>query len=106
MKKNYICCSFITIFIVVLTTASAQDLTSRQDSYWVIESNLKTPKNSIVYFYNGKSELMYKQTISGKKINATRAKVQRKLNELLNEVNIAWLSDKKLEDSTVVANRF
>jgi hypothetical protein len=106
MKKNYICCSFITIFIVVLTTASAQDLTSRQDSYWVIESNLFTPRNSIVYFYNAENQLMYKQTVSGKKLNVNRALVRKKLNDMLNEVNTVWLADKMKRDSIFVANRF
>jgi hypothetical protein len=106
MKKYYIICSLMILLSLVLYTASSQNKQPRQDSYWVIESNLFTPRNSIVYFYNAENQLMYKQTVSGKKLNVNRALVRKKLNDMLNEVNTVWLADKLKRDSIFVANLF
>jgi hypothetical protein len=106
MKKYYIICSLMILLSLVLSTASSQNKQPRKDAYWVIESNLFTPRNSIVYFYNAENQLMYKQTVSGKKLNVNRALVRKKLNDMLNEVNTVWLADKLKRDSIFVANLF
>lgn len=79
------------IFLIVLLlltlaiAASAQDSTvvKKPDfANWVIESNVKTPKFSIIKFYNAKQELIYQEEIKGKIINVARVKVQKKLNDV------------------------
>src|SRR6476620_6110071 len=50
---------------------------------WVVESNVKDPKNSMVFFYNDNLELIYQEKITGKKINIDRAKVKKALNQTL-----------------------
>ncbi|MGE5521537.1 MAG: hypothetical protein ACM3VS_16545 [Candidatus Dadabacteria bacterium] len=58
--------------------------------YWVIESNKKNPKNSIIYFYTNENVLMYKEAVNGMKINVNRKKVLTRLNNVLEASAIAW----------------
>ena len=105
MKKKYIFCSLMTISMMFFT-ASSQNMVLTKEPYWVVESNLKTPKHSIIYFYTQENILMHKQTVSGKKLKANNIKVQRKLNKILQEINTAWQKENIIIDSVVIANRF
>ena len=79
------------IFLIVLrllaitTVANAQDSIGKKADFanWVIESNVNTPKISVIKFYNAKQELIYQEQINGKTINVNRSKVQKRLNEVL-----------------------
>lgn len=50
---------------------------------WVVESNVKDPKNHVVHFYNDELELIYQEKIAGKRLNIDRAKAKKALNEVL-----------------------
>ncbi len=67
---------------------------------WVIESNLKTPRNSVVKFYNAKQDLIYQEEIKDRRLNVSRVEVQYKLNQIL-----AQLLEKnlKIKESNLVA---
>lgn len=75
------------MFLVVVTTgAKAQDtvFVQRADfANWVIESNVKTPKKSVVKFYNQQQELIYQEEIKNKRLNVRRTKLRNKLNQVL-----------------------
>ena len=79
------------IFILALATiahfASAQKIPMSNKGYWVIESNKQTPKQSVVNFYNLNNELVYQETITGKKVkvdnNRTRKVLQNTLETVL-----------------------
>jgi hypothetical protein len=58
--------------------------------YWVIQSNLKTPKNCIIYFYTIQHELVYKEVVSGKKINIEKTSTRKHLEGVLNQAITAW----------------
>lgn len=67
--------------------ANAQDKNNKADfANWVVESNVKTPKNSVVKFYNAKQELIYQETVVGKRIKINRTKVKEGLNNILNQL--------------------
>lgn len=75
----------VLILITIATVANAQDNIGKKSDFanWVIESNIKTPKVSVIKFYNAKQELIYQEQINGKTINVNRVKVQKRLNEIL-----------------------
>ncbi|HEX7366347.1 MAG TPA: hypothetical protein VF273_04580 [Pelobium sp.] len=52
-------------------------------AYWVVESNLKTPKTSLVRFYNQKNEIIYQEIIANKRVNIERKKTKKALNKIL-----------------------
>ena len=50
-----------------------------EKGYWVVESNINSPLNHIVRFYNNDNELLYKETLAGVKLNPDKRKVKMKL---------------------------
>ena len=52
-----------------------------EKGYWVVESNIHSPLENTVRFYNNDNVQIYKETISGTKINFKRAKVKMKLKD-------------------------
>ena len=58
--------------------------------YWVVESNINSPLNHIIRFYNNANELLYKETLQGVKLNAGKRKVKMKLKKVLEASVLAW----------------
>lgn len=91
----------ISAFIAMLSlTVSAQEKKDNANfANWVVESNVKTPKSSIVKFYNANQELVYQEVVIGKKIKIERAKVRDGLNQILKQI----IADKKPSNDVVMA---
>jgi hypothetical protein len=83
--------------VIAFSVAQAQETTQPLQPYWVIESNVNTPRQSTVYFYTARHELMYKEQVEGKKLNVNRRKIVKRLNEALNETVIAWQKEKAVK---------
>jgi len=58
--------------------------------YWVIESNVKTPENSVIYFYNNDNELVYKEKLEGIRINWKKRRVLMHLKTVLEQSIASW----------------
>jgi len=88
--------SMVLAFISNDSYAQRKAVGMPDDGYWVIESNVKTPRQSTVYFYTRSQQLIGQQQFSGKKLNVSRRKVVKELNGLLYQSLVAW--NKKEED--------
>lgn len=89
-----------TLIAMLSLTASAQEKKDTANfANWVVESNVKTPKNSIVKFYNANQELVYQEAVNGKKIKIERAKVREGLNQILKQI----INDRKTRTDVVMA---
>ncbi len=89
-----------TLIAMLSVTASAQEKKDTANfANWVVESNVKTPKNSIVKFYNASQELVYQEAVNGKKIKIERAKVREGLNQILKQI----ISEKRIPTDVVMA---
>lgn len=101
----------LTIFIATSLVSTAQKNETRstktpryvsEQGYWVIESNVKQPKSSIVYFYNLQQQLVYKEEVTGIRLNVNRTKVKMRLKKALelaiavNEKKKQWPKDEKI----------
>jgi len=78
--------------------------------YWVVESNINSPLNHIISFYNNDNELLYKETLTGVKMNPEKRKVKMKLKKVLESAVLA-LEKKKDglihgEEMTLVKSAF
>lgn len=62
--------------------------------YWVVESNLNSPLDHIITFYNNDNELLYKETLTGVKLNPEKRKVKMKLKKALESAVLAWENKK------------
>jgi hypothetical protein len=74
--------------------------------FWNIESNIKTPRTNTIYFYNNNKELVYKETVTNKRVNINRKKVCKKLEAVLIQAVTAWEKQNVLgENEALVARR-
>ena len=68
--------------------------------YWVIESNIKKPGISVIYYYRKDNQLVHKETVIGTTLNTKNKKVKMKLKETLeraieNFEETAWSGKKE-----------
>ena len=106
MKKTFLLLQ-LTIVIFFCSSAVAQDRKSVSEPYWVVESNVKTPRHSVVHFYNSDNVVMYKETIDGKRVNINRPKTRRRLNDALKQVAQVWQKDHQMKEvKSLVAKMF
>jgi hypothetical protein len=76
-----------------------------EKGWWVIESNVHTPKNNIIYFYNNEGVLVYKEKIEGIRINPSRKTTRLQLKQVLESAVVTWEQKHKLiENEALVAN--
>jgi hypothetical protein len=74
-----------------------------EKGYWVIESNVKTPKSAIVYFYNNENELVYKERVEGIKLNVKKDATKMKLKKVLETAVWAWEAKQPVKESDSLA---
>ena len=101
MKKTLFMMIMIFISSLTCTALFAQDEDQptrtpkalkwiSEKGFWITENNIKTPENSIIYFYNNDGILVYKERIEGFTINLKKKKVLMILKKVLEESVIAW----------------
>ena len=66
--------------------------------YWVAESNIHKPQEQTIWFYNNENVLVYKETLTGGKLNLNRGKVKMQLKRVLEASVQSWNATKKLEE--------
>lgn len=99
MKKSIVLI-IAALFIVFNSFAQAEDENPvnsyptpkwvSEKGYWVIESNLKTPDQSIVYFYTNDDVLVYKEKINGLVLNLNKRKIKMSLKQVLEQSVYAY----------------
>ena len=102
---------FLILFVLLHTIVSAQASGKAPKwlsgkGFWNMESNIKSPRTCTIYFYNNSNELVYKETITGKRININRKKIRKDLEAVLVQAVTAW--EKKnvyRENEALVAQR-
>ena len=96
------------ILVLACTAASAQKSKTQKepDGFWVIESNVKTPRQSTVYYYNRSNEVIYREDVSGRKLNTTRRKTVRRLNQVLDQSLTAWKNNHGKSSVELVKSKY
>ena len=83
---------FLILIMFLSSLAGKAQEGMPKEGFWVIESNVKTPRKNFIRFYNHLNELIYEEEVLNKKININRAKVRKALTKvlqtLLNPVNV------------------
>lgn len=63
---------------------------------WMVESNIKSPLHSVIYFYTNDGIVIYKETIDGIHLDVTKKKVKMRLKKVLAEALVAWNQNKQV----------
>jgi len=70
-----------------------------EKGYWVAETNIHTPKKSIVRFYNNDHVLVYSEKVEGVVLKLQRRKVKMNLKKVLETSLIAWEAKQKASEN-------
>lgn len=116
MKKQFL---FAVMFSLISLFASAQTETNGEvdmipvpkwvsnKGYWVVESTLKNPKTSIVYFYTNENLLVYKEKVEGIVLNLKKTKIKMCLKKVLEQSVYAYAQRRAVsENEAWVASSF
>jgi hypothetical protein len=96
MKRKFLLLPLLVIFAALPVVCFSQETQQKKPAwvpekgYWVVESNIHTPKNNILYFYNLDNVLVYKEEIKGMKIRLTKKSVRLNLKKVLDQSVAAW----------------
>jgi len=110
IKAVFLAILFVTIFIMANAQEnSAENAPTRpawlpENGYWVVESNLKTPKHAIVYFYADDDTMIYKEELNAVKLNLKKEKTKMKLKKLLESALWAWEAKKPINETAKIVN--
>ena len=87
----------LTHFIAAAQQTSAPPVPKwvSDKGYWVVEGNVKTPRENTILFYNNDHVLVYKESLTGVKLNTNKRKVKMKLKQVLESSVTAWESKKE-----------
>ncbi|HLP39251.1 hypothetical protein [Lacibacter sp.] len=78
-----------------------------EKGYWVVKSNVKQPKEAVVYFYDLQHELVYKEELKNVNLNIKRTKVKMRLKRALEQAITAHeRGDLPSKDEKIVAAVF
>jgi len=58
--------------------------------YWVVESNIYKPLDHIIRFYDNDNILLYKEVVTGMRLDPTKRNVKMKLKQVLETNIVAW----------------
>ncbi|WP_207511190.1 hypothetical protein [Longitalea luteola] len=58
--------------------------------WWMVESNIHTPKQNTVYFFNNDGVLVYKERVEGKRIDPAKKRTRMHLKRALEASLLAW----------------
>ncbi|MFT3935127.1 MAG: hypothetical protein QM726_15980 [Chitinophagaceae bacterium] len=102
MKKTIIIAAISLFSFAAIAQGSPKWAT--ENGYWVVETNMHMPKSNIVYFYNLKNELVYKEKIDGMVIKVNKRKVKMNLKKVLEQSLVAYeAKHKSMENEMLVA---
>lgn len=111
MKKTFNYSLAILVCCFSLSFASAQEPTPRvpawvsSKGYWVVESNLNSPLQHVVRFYNNQRQLLYTENLRGVKLDPKQRKVKMKLKKVLESTVANWEIRKIAEEDKAYVAR-
>lgn len=76
-----------------------------EKGWWVVESNIHSPKQHLVYFYNNDGVLVYKEKLEGIRLKPGKRTTQMRLKKVLETSVQAWEQQHQLkENESLVVN--
>lgn|GEM_PF-1572481 len=88
---------FIALVVTAPATAQVARLALPQTGFWVVETNPKVERGSMVRFYTNENALIYEEFLEGKCLNVRKAKTQAFLHRALDKAMVNWLMTKQVK---------
>jgi hypothetical protein len=91
MKKHVL----TVLFVLLAAAAYCQKIGKKtswvsEKGFWMVESNVKTPRSSTIYFFNNDKVLVYKEKVEGMRVKINRQRVRMSLKKILEASVVAW----------------
>ena len=112
MKKIFFALSFTLLlsFVSVIAFAQSEEETTSypapkwvsDNGYWIVESNIHSPKLNSIYFYNNDNVLVYKEKVDGVVINLKKRSVKMNLKKVLDQSVIAFNEKQKAAENEML----
>lgn len=116
MKKLINVCFLFTGLLLVNTVAKAQEEATTASSnhhqhkvkvpayvsdkgYWIVESNIHTPAQCTIRFYNNDHVVVYTEKVEGVQLKLKRKKVKMHLKQVLETSLVAWELQKQAKEN-------
>ena len=108
----------LLLFATVFATLNAQSQLSETENipkppswcsdkgYWVVQSNVKTPDQSLVSFYTVDGKLVYVETVNGVVLDCTKRKTLMKLKRVLEKVVDTFEAEGQVRTTHVLTTIF
>lgn len=97
MKKLFLVSVLTTVFLFPSELIHAQKIKHvpvpkwvPEKGSWIVESNIKTPDQSVIYFYSSDMKLIYKEKLESVILNLNNKKVLMRLKKLLARAVTSW----------------
>ena len=58
--------------------------------FWQVETNIRTPYKSIIYFYNNEKRMIYKENVEGVILDLSKKRVKIRLRKALESAVLTW----------------
>lgn len=92
-----------TVWAQEQETATAAPLSTprwaSEKGYWIVESNIHTPRQYTIRFYNNDQVLVYKEKVQGQTLKLSRKKVKMNLKKVLETAILAWEKQPQLKEN-------
>lgn len=74
--------------------------------WWVVESNIHSPRNHILYFYNRDGVQVYKEKLEGVRLNMRKPKTKMHLKQVLEAAVTAWEQQHIMRENEALVMKF
>jgi hypothetical protein len=92
MKKLVLSASLVMLVLLTTADTHAQKKQAMPEyATWQIVSNINDKSKVTVQFFTLNGTLMYEETLHNIKLDVTKKKTVRRLNEVLKQVHEAWV---------------
>lgn len=112
MKKILFATCFSLMLSIISVTAFAQTEEGTtaistpkwvsDNGYWIVETNIHTPKINTIYFYNNNNVLVYKEQLNGVVIKLKKRSVKMNLKKVLDQSVIAFNEKQKAAENEML----
>ncbi|ALI97697.1 hypothetical protein [Rufibacter tibetensis] len=88
MKNTFLKFAMVVGLFTFLPDFTVSAQTTTASWYWVVESNTRQKKTSIVRFYNKEHQLVYEEKVTGRKLDIRKPKNKKLLDNALQQIMV------------------